>query len=492
MKEWYKVVFAVAKAAGIFLLPSPIATLFELESDRPSSCHREARKTAYLDGLRGLAATIVFIEHFGLPFYPSIVGSNASEWSYLQLPIIRLLYHGSFAVSVFFVISGFVLSQNLIHLEHQTIDCGCSRSETPDRTVLASQILDVLGSAAFRRAPRLFLPSAVVVLLTAGLAFFFDAFAAAEQFPGLPHHLYRLDVPRGLSTLGTQLIDCFDFFLSQLIYPFPWMLEIPRQNGSNPPQTYGFHLWAIPVEFWASEMLFIVLMATSLRRRYVRPIVILLASAYSAWCGRWEPPLFFAGAQLAELDLWLQLAEDRCSTSVQCAGPSSLYTLFNTPNSRACLGTFMCIAGLWVGSIPDYKAASTFGFITLANSSTVPNSQVYWQGIGAVLFVWSLQYHRWLRRFFNIGLLQYLGQISFALYLVHVPIITTFGWAVARFLVNMYGKSLDDPGWDREVLIAVGGVLTFAAATWIADIFWRAFDSRAATLSKCLELLTRI
>lgn len=125
----------------------------------------------------------------GPPFYPGIVGLDSSEWSYLQLPIIRLFYHGSFAVCVFFVISGFVLSRKLIRLERQANDRGGASIEEHYRTGVADQIHHALGSAAFRRAPKLFLPSSAIVLLMAGLALFFDAFAPAAQFPGLPRKL---------------------------------------------------------------------------------------------------------------------------------------------------------------------------------------------------------------------------------------------------------------------------------------------------------------
>lgn len=170
-----------------------------------------------------------------------------------------------------------------------------------------------------------------------------------------------------------------------------------------------------------------VLLATSLRRRCVRTIIIILASSYSAWCGRWEPPLFVAGALLADLDVSRKIAEGRSSAVLQCSSTAAVSTFVHWPNLWTCLEFMMCVAGLWIGSTPDYNAARTVGFGALANIYTMPNVQVYWQGIGAVLFVWSLQHCKWLTRLFESTGLQYLGHLSFALYLVHVPIVTTFG-----------------------------------------------------------------
>ena len=108
--------------------------------------------TEYLDGVRGLASFIVFLLHWTHIQYPGInsgygTGDNTSIW---QLPMIRLLYSGAAMVSIFFVVSGHVLTRRFVQHVHQH----------EYESLFAS-----LTSLAFRRAIRLFLPSLISCLL---------------------------------------------------------------------------------------------------------------------------------------------------------------------------------------------------------------------------------------------------------------------------------------------------------------------------------------
>lgn len=74
-------------------------------------------KIRYLDGLRGLAAFVVVVHHFVLAFYPALFfGFNTQTHLgdgfelFMSGSIFNILYNGNFAVCIFFVLSGFVLS----------------------------------------------------------------------------------------------------------------------------------------------------------------------------------------------------------------------------------------------------------------------------------------------------------------------------------------------------------------------------------------------
>ena len=75
----------------------------------------EERKLAHLDGLRGLAAVVVVFHHFACAFLPAAVfgGAVAAHFS-LERTIyntpLQLMVAGNFAVCIFFVLSGYVLS----------------------------------------------------------------------------------------------------------------------------------------------------------------------------------------------------------------------------------------------------------------------------------------------------------------------------------------------------------------------------------------------
>jgi peptidoglycan/LPS O-acetylase OafA/YrhL len=72
-------------------------------------------KFRYLDGLRGLAALIVVIDHFAISFFPaatdgSVHTTHGALESVVQSTPLHLLVSGNFSVCIFFVLSGFVLS----------------------------------------------------------------------------------------------------------------------------------------------------------------------------------------------------------------------------------------------------------------------------------------------------------------------------------------------------------------------------------------------
>ena len=80
----------------------------------------DKQKLKYLEGIRGLAAIIVVLHHYILAFYPAMSSADEkqihNETSYFeevmaQIPL-NIFYNGGFAVCIFFILSGYVLSNN--------------------------------------------------------------------------------------------------------------------------------------------------------------------------------------------------------------------------------------------------------------------------------------------------------------------------------------------------------------------------------------------
>jgi peptidoglycan/LPS O-acetylase OafA/YrhL len=110
----------------------------------------------YMDGLRGLGAFAVYINHFMLVFYPwyskeeihsdGMMLYYPPEW--MRDTPARVLYSGQLWVSIFFILSGFVLPMNFFKTGRQNAIIG----------------------GTFRRYLRLMVP----VLFTLTLVFFFQ------------------------------------------------------------------------------------------------------------------------------------------------------------------------------------------------------------------------------------------------------------------------------------------------------------------------------
>jgi len=74
-------------------------------------------KAKYLDGLRGLAALIVVFTHFVVAFYPALYSGSVSDINtrngieiFIAKSPLNLIFAGNFAVCIFFITSGYVLT----------------------------------------------------------------------------------------------------------------------------------------------------------------------------------------------------------------------------------------------------------------------------------------------------------------------------------------------------------------------------------------------
>lgn len=132
----------------MFLVPSFLQGRHMREQIRPV----KLSPTAYLDGMRGLAALFVYFCHYFYQAFTIAEGYGCGETNYdiLKLPFLRLWYQGPAAVCVFFVISGYALAYKPLKLIR-------NRSWTEFSTCMSS--------LTFRRGIRLYLPTAISTLM---------------------------------------------------------------------------------------------------------------------------------------------------------------------------------------------------------------------------------------------------------------------------------------------------------------------------------------
>lgn len=191
-----------AHSLARMLVTGPLAPSSRLTKKIMEST-KQYPKILSLEGLRGVAALAVVLSHLALQFFPhAAVGGNhpihSSIDSWLYNSPFRVLYAGFFAVCIFFVMSGYVLSRKFLR--------------THDNRIL----IDATAKRYFRLAIPV-LTSCVFMVVTASLV---------QSMEGLGSRLW------GAS--GEALYGAFFF-------------------GSN---SYNAVIWTMQVEFLGSMILF--------------------------------------------------------------------------------------------------------------------------------------------------------------------------------------------------------------------------------------------
>ncbi|WP_235923635.1 acyltransferase family protein [Brucella tritici] len=86
--------------------------------------HLQNNRVLHLESLRGIAAIVVVIHHCVLSFWPGIYGKEESPSIFQKIIInspFSILYNGQFAVYIFFMLSGYVLSIKFFQTRNSNI-----------------------------------------------------------------------------------------------------------------------------------------------------------------------------------------------------------------------------------------------------------------------------------------------------------------------------------------------------------------------------------
>ncbi|WYZ46064.1 hypothetical protein EsH8_IX_000289 [Colletotrichum jinshuiense] len=516
----------------VFII-SPINHFTTKPGDRPRQ--RRLSSTAYLDGLRGVAAFIVYIFHFSYLWFPKLrygYGWGDDNYLFWQLPIVRALHSGRSSVTVFFVISGFVLTLKTLKMLHQ---------RKPDEAFSA------LAGSAFRRPFRLYLPILASTFLIAVLVFAGDYMRDPSGAP----------VPPVGQTIGQQLRHWF-WSNVDLMNPFRPIINRENMKGSE----YDGHLWTIPVEFKGSLLVFFLLLIFSRAKRWIHMFSVTGLALWLVHIGDWDQSLFCWGLLLAEISIILPANNSMQETS------GSILPTFNFrpfPNItsktlhiiRHTVTIFLFIVALHLFSYPEINGSGTPGYVIIGH--IVPDyyivsadrNQLFWNSVGAVIFIIALMYsppvsftlssllrgqnirlpwHQtnpdldetqkehlaaasltesktqqepFLQRLFTGSFPQYLGHISYSLYLLHGAVNHMIGvrWlgpahaamegAITESNALIEGGKLSEAA-DLLYLAESGYGLSFfwgtlintLALLWASDVFNRLIDVPAVKFTR--------
>lgn len=325
------------------------------------------KKLAYIDGLKGIGALMVYFCHFVFAFYYaaySLTPESSHTASQIEIAIgktpLNLLYSGNAAVCLFLVFSGFVLCLSYFRSGRDKKRLGTSAWKRYFRLmpmILAANLLIfVLMSLGLYR-------NAETAVITKSEAWF----AGFNQF-----------APDFLQMLYESLIGCF-------------------LQGSN---DYNGVLWTIPYLFLGA---LVVYLATYLvgknPLRYIAYGVMILVSAVT--------DIYFTGIFMGFI------ACDFFCTQKKGMELWRKYWI---------LPFLSFAAGVYLLSYPSIG-------VDMAGTIYAPLPPAYtviYHMAGAVGLLAGVLGLSGLQRFFGAKIFCFLGDISYSLYLLHFPVIATF------------------------------------------------------------------
>lgn len=447
--SWPFILRRVSEAA-FFLLPSFVQSRLRPHPVRPVKLH----PTAYLDGMRGLAALFVFFYHLSYSSHDVLTAYAAGEpgqnREFLKLPFVRFIYTGPAMVAIFYVVSGYALSYKPVRLM---------------RNRQWTDLTHTISSSIFRRALRLYLPciaSTLLIVLLVRLGVYELTRDIANDWQRLPNvretHLYHAD------TTWEQLCD---WGHKMWTFIHPWSF-----GTKDTDIDIDRHLWTIPMEFRSSLVLYL----TQAGVARMKPILRLGAiGGLITWClfkDRWEMVLFYSGFFFAELDFMR-----RASPPTNPSKNKKLWSAF---------WLFVFLVGIYLGSQPQIGAEQSPGWVTLTSyiPSFAEHKQRFWVSWGAILLVWATSNAPFLQRIFDNAPVQYLGKISFALYLMHGPVTHTIGYGSMDVLWRLIGT---DTILRKDIGFCIAAVIDIGTTVCVADVFWRAVDIPVVKFAKWFE-----
>lgn len=366
------------------------------------------------DGLRGFASLAVFFSHVFIAFFPvafvpwipGVAKADAPAGvldTLLSLPLVSTLWNGSSAVSVFFVLSGYVLCKRFVD----------------------TQSIDVVRSLASRRYLRLGMPVACSILLA-------WVIAKAGWI-----HASEVAALSGSDWLNWLSMDGLTFTDAVRDAAYGALLDgTSRFNGV---------LWTMRIELIGSFMTFAYsLLATrGVQRAIIWSVLLFLAVFLSP--ANWPHYLaFLLGALLAQ-------------RPVQVKRP---------------LAWAAVLLALYLGGFSTNEIYAPFRALPM-------DPQVIRSLLGACAGALTLiAVHAGMgRALLECSVGQFLGRISYALYLVHTPIILSAGCALYLYAVTQLAAS-------RSVAVGLVVAVVLPLTIMVAVIFERLADRPAIAIGK--------
>lgn len=366
---------------------------------------------------------------------------------------------------LFFVISGYALSCKPLGLIHKGQHL---------------KLYESVASSIFRRHSRLCIP-AIIICSPAPVIAYFGGYSGK----GMHGAAIKPMNPPQFPTLWGQFGHYIETFMS--------LSNVYSPKGLN--WVYSDSLWTLPIEFKSSLVVFAMLIALSRCTTRSRVTITLCVAFYSWWYFHWGELLFIGGMLIIEASLRFrqphsagELGRDDWGGVVQakrskCLLLAALRSLdFRRLRSVAAFST-----ALFILSMPEQSrgAANSYGFGALvelipARFHASGAGDYFWQPVAAIFLVLVIDNTSFLQGIFTTRLAQYLGRVSFALYLVHMLILHSLGLWLGQYVLNISG-SMTCSHYGIDVALAAGAV--GCVMIWAADLGSRFVDANAVRLT---------
>jgi peptidoglycan/LPS O-acetylase OafA/YrhL len=298
-----------------------------------------------------------------------------------------------------------------------------------------------LGSSIVRRPFRLFLPGLPVMLIA----------ALHRTF-----NIYYINLERETWWSNGLISD-------QLYAVKEWLIILWRPLlGQRITPTYAPQLWTLPVELRGSLMVFMVTMMGAKMKPAVRiAAVTLFALDAFIHQGQTDVALFLTGFIMADIRHF-RATLPRPPPMVQRVLTVVSYVALVT-------AVFLVIWSTRPGQALSIKYVS-------ALSADRLQQQVLVETIAAVMLLFAMESLPTVQKAFNTPLSRYLGDVSFAIYLVHWVVL----YGVGKYTIH----SLRDMGFSNLSSWAMATGMEFAITFWFSDWYWRMVDLKSSKVAR--------
>lgn len=380
----------------------------------------------YLDSIRGLAAMIVLFGHLKGAFYPAFsseLGRQPLLITIIDATPLSIFYNGFFAVSMFCLLSGYVISYQYFSQR--------------DSNYIADNI-SYIASNIFRRYFRLTIPvffSCLITYLLLKTNLFFNIKAS------------QLSQSKYLSIM----FNCNANFFNMIKF------TVYNEYFTNTPELcdcYNNVLWVMSSLLLGAFGIYFFLAMFGRRSRRFRLIL------YTALIVLFHRSLYFAfvlGMILCDLDL---------NNVLQKISKTALFIIL--------------LIGIYFSSYKNYSS-----FYSILNINIINNHfsafflQFFYYIISAFLSVFVVSRSTFLKNVLLTKIPIYLGKISFSIYLLHFIVIGSLSSYIYIWFRNDLTLSYN---WSFFITSAITILLTII----LSHIFYNYIEARSRKWSKSL------